>query len=98
MTPAWKQAVRAALADLGWNQSMLAKQAGVARSVVSAMLSEDQSSSDAVPLVCEALTNALGRPFAMPVLGVDDELAQVIDQLTPADREIILGHARRLLK
>lgn len=98
MTAAWKQAVRDALVELGWNQSRLATEVGAARSVISAVLGEGQTASDAVPAVCEVLATALGRAFPMPVLGVNAEIAEVIDQLSPEDRLLVLSHARRLLK
>lgn len=90
MTAAWKASVEAELTARGWTRSELAQRTGLHKTVITSVLSERQVSSDAVPIICEAL----GIP--MPVLGVDGEIAASLEKLTPEDKRTVLDLIRRL--
>lgn len=92
MTAAWKASVDAALEARGWTRTQLAIECGLHKTVISSMLSERQVASDAVALV----SSVLGVP--MPVLGVDDEIAQTLAKLTSEDKRTVLDLIRRLTK
>ena len=94
MTDEWKTSVDVALAAKDWTRADLARQIGVHKTVVSAMLGR-QNVSALVPRVCEVL----GIP--MPVIGVSavrTELEALFENLTPEDQETVLALARRLAK
>lgn len=92
MTERWKDLVDESLAARGWTRADLARETGLAKSVVSAMLSPRQVSSDAVPIVC----STLGIP--MPVVGLEDELQAALAALSPEDKRTVLDLIRRLAK
>lgn len=93
MTDAWKAGVDAELERRGWSRTDLARNAGLAKSVISAMLSPRQVASDAVPVVCQVL----GLP--MPVVGaVDGEVIEEMAKLSDEDKRAVLELIRRLAK
>jgi transcriptional regulator with XRE-family HTH domain len=92
MTAEWKQLVVATLKARGMTKADLADTLGVSRGAITQMLGPTQPSSVLVPKVCKAL----GIPA--PVVTDDVEFAQIVQDLLPEQRRILLDLARQLLK
>lgn len=100
MTPEWKDAVRAKLAELGKSQAWLAAQVsalvgGCDRSGISVMLHPRTAGSKFVRAVSDVLL------IPMPVIGItpeDADLVTLVSQLDDDDRSTAIAFIRRLLR
>ncbi len=102
MTPAWKAAVIAELdrrdadpAQPDWYKrarAELATRLGVDKSAITKLLKPGQTASAMVPRISKILG------VAMPVLGTDEEIADLVSQLDDGGRALALELLRRLVK
>lgn len=102
MTADWKAAVVAELERrdkdphlLEWYgraRAELARQLGVDKSAVTKMLQPRQGSSEMVPRVSKILD------LPMPVLGTDQEIAELVAQLDEGGRRLAVELLRRIVK
>lgn len=91
MTPAFKLDVQRRLDELGWTRADLATRLKVAKSAITQMLGTKQTASALVPRVADVLG------IAMPVLGTDSELAEMISRLPADKRDALLTIVRGMI-
>ncbi len=102
MTAAWKAAVIAELerrhadaADPAWygrSQTELARRLGRSKSAVGKLLKADQTASALV----KPISDILG--VQLPVLGTDDEIAELVAKMDPKKRPLAVELLRLMLK
>jgi hypothetical protein len=102
MTPAWKGAVIEELARRDQDATMpewfgrarmeLARRVGAEKSAIGKLLKPETTSSALVPKISKVLG------IAMPVLGTDEEIAEIVSQLDDEGRRFALELLRRLVK
>ena len=92
MTAAWKKLVVATLKAKGLTRADLAEAIGVSRGAITQMLSPSQPSSALVPAVCAYLG------IQAPIITDDDEFADILRDLRPEQRRVLLDVARQLRK
>ena len=71
------------MAQLGWRRTDLATRLNVSRGAITNMLQGKYGASELVPRVAALLE------IPMPILGTDEELADMTSKLTPEQREAV---------